>query len=249
MPLAPGPFVQAPPSDVAVQPGVYDFTDDALQMVAQVQSNLSGMDDFISDLTLLASDPLDDLLDGSLDQIVAGIGAGLGMASLPSIDTAAASYGLADSQLTIATGFAPAQAWLDPPGPFIPPTGALDITPPVVPAGAFTPGNYLPASAGVPGAPTVQLLNTTRVGQSTFVVGDNFSLIGTGGNPGQTVTVDGVVNGQDLGLSTIATLDATGSFAVQGTMGPTNQGAWQEYWYFDGVLVANLNFLVTQGNY
>lgn len=249
MPLAPGPFLQAPASDVAVQPGVYDFTDDALTMLAEVQSNLSGMDAFIDDLTLFAADPLADLVDNTMDGIIAGIGFGTAAASLPSLDDALTAYSLTDSQVSIAVSFAPPQAWVDPPAPFIPPTGALNITPPTVPAGAFTPGNYLPSTAGVPGAPAVTALNTTRVGQPNFVVGDNFSVVGTGGKPGQTVTVDGVISGADLGLSTIATLDSTGSFSVQGTMSPTNEGAWQEYWYYDGVLVANINFIVTPGNY
>lgn len=248
MPLAPGPFLQAPQSDVAVQPGVYDFTDDALALAAQFNSNLSGWDSFTDGLTALATDPLDDLTDGSIDAVVAAVGAGIAMATLPSIDSVVTAYGLADAQLNIAIAFAPVQAWADPPAPFIPPGNVLNIAPLSVPAGAFTPGNYLPASAGVPGAPTVTLLNVTRGGQNNFVVGDQFSVVGTGGTPGQAVTVDGVQNGQDFGVSSWATLDGTGSFASQGTMAPGNVGAWQEYWYFDGVLVAQLNFIVTSGN-
>jgi hypothetical protein len=240
--------MQAPQSDVAVQPGVYDFTDDALALAAQFDSNLSGWDPFITGLEALASDPLEDLLDGTVDALVTATGLGIAQAALPSIDSVVTAYGLADSQLNIAIAFAPVQAWADPPAPFIPPGNVLNITPPAVPAGAFTPGNYLPASASVPGAPTVTLLNLTRGGQNNFVVGDQFSVVGTGGTPGQAVTVDGVQNGQDFGVSAWATLDGTGSFASQGTMAPGNKGAWQEYWYFDGVLVAQLNFIVTEGN-
>lgn len=249
MPLAPGPFRQAPQSDVAVQPGVYDFTDDAIELSSGINSYLSGWDPFIADLTLLASDPLADLTDGTLDGILAAIGGGIAQASMPALDQIATVYSLADAQLSIATSFAPAQAWLDPPSPFIPPGNVLNITPPSVPVGAFTAGDYLPVSATVPGAPTVLLVNVTRVGQSNFVVGDSFNVIGTGGKPGQLVTVDGVFNGQDLGVTQQATLDANGAFSVPGTMAPLNVGAWQENWYFDGLRVVNINFIVTAGNY
>lgn len=249
MPLTPGPFVQVSPLNVTLPPGVYDFTDDALTLSAQISSNLSGWDAFVGAVSALAADPLADLLDPLYDGIGAAVAGGIGATALPSIDAALTSYGMADAQLSIAVSFAPPQAWVDPPAPFIPPTGALEISPIEIPAGAFTPADYLPPGSGVPGGPGVQLLNITRPGQSNFNVGDQFQVVGTGGKPGQVVTVDGSINGDDLGLSTIGTLDATGAFTVGGTMAPANVGAWQEYWYFDGVLSANINFIVIQANY
>ena len=248
MPLQPGPFVQAPQSDVAVQPGVNDFTDDAVLWASGLQSTISGWDGFFADLYGLASDPLADLTDGSLGAIAAELGAETAAANLPDLDATLTLFTIAGNALTAANAFAPAEAFTDPPAPFIPPGNALNINPPLVPPNAFTPGLYVSSLQGAAGVPSVILVNNTRVGQVNFVVGDSFTVIGTGGTSGQLVTVDGLQNGYELGVSTIATLDGTGSFATQGTMGPANVGAWQENWYFDSVLIANLNFIVTSGN-
>ena len=248
MPLAPGPFLLAPQSNVAVQPGVYDFTDDALTLASEINSNLSGWDDFFDDLGLLAADPLDDLVDGPLDEIVTAISVGVFQSQLPDLDSVVTSYATADSQLSIAASFAPLQSWTDPPAPFVPPGSVLNLIPPVIPPGSYTPGTTSPVGSAVPTTPPyVQLLNLTRIGQTNFVVGDTFQIAALG-KPGQDVTASATQDGETLPTADYGTLDGNGALGIQGVMGPDNVGAWHEDWFFDGVPVSSFNFLVTPAN-
>ena len=246
--LEQGPFSQQPDTAVTVQPGVYDFTSDALTLFSALTGTASSWDAFIADLGLMAADPLEDLTGSSLDSIVATLGVGVALAGVPSIDALPALYSLADSQLTIAFNFAPSQAWADPPAPYTPPDNVLNLTAPTIPINAFTPGASLPVSgpnAGPP--PPIQLLNLTRLGQANFVVGDQWEIIGTG-KPGQIVSVGGTFNGAQLAISVQGTLDDSGGWGEKGTMPPESVGAWHEDWYLDGILTVQFNFVVSNAN-
>jgi hypothetical protein len=248
MPLQPGPFDQVSQDAVAVQPGVWDFTDDAIALAAEVQSNTQGWNPFILDLGDFAADPLDDLTVFDADAVLQGVALSVAWSDIPNVDYALTTYDDANTQLGIALSFAPASAWQDPPAPYEPPGSVLNLTAPTVPINAYAPG-----TSGIVGdqnqfaPPFVQLWNFTRIGSVNFVEGDTFQ-IAILGNPGQTVTVGGQFNGAQLIVTVMGVLDANGKLGLQGVMGPDVVGAWHEDWYFDGVLVRSFDFIVSPAN-
>jgi len=247
MPLVPGPFDLQTDDAVAINPGVYDFTDDALTLAADVQSNVQGWNDFLADLTIMASDPLDDLTGLDIDALLLAVSYSGSWSDLPNLDTAITNYDDASTMLYTAVSFAPAAAWQDPPAPFVPPGSELNLSVPVVPINAYVPG-----SSGVVGdqsnfaRPTVQLWNFTRVGATNFVEGDTYE-IALLGSPGQSVSVGGTFNGAPLTITAMGTLDPLGNLGLQGVMGPDVVGAWHEDWYFDDALVTSFDFIVSPG--
>lgn len=248
MALAPGPFLQLGGDAVSIDPGVYDFTDDAQNLSSSLNVMYDSLTPFVADLLPLAEDPLDDLTGPALDSVALSIAIADTLAAVPSIDDALTSFETGDVLLTQAISFAPPQAFIDPPQPFLPPPDTPSVPTPTVPLGAFAPGSYV-ASAPLPNptGPYVQLLNITRVGQTNFVVGDQFKVIGLG-TAGQRVTVSATFQGQELGTSDYGTLGSDGTFSLTGTMSPENVGAWFETWYFDDQPIASFNFLVAAGN-
>jgi hypothetical protein len=246
MPLVPGPFNLQPDDAVAVPPGVWDFTADALDMVARVQSNTSGWDDFFLYAELI--DVPDDLSQLDTDALLLAVSYGIDWAEFPNIDTAIADYADADLDLAEAFSFAPAAAWQDPPEPYVPPGSVLNLTAPTVPINAYAPG-----TSGIVGdqsdfsRPTVQLWNFTRIGYVNFFEGDTFELVALG-NPGQTLSVGGQFNGATITVTDMGTLDETGKLQLQGTMGPDVIGAWHEDWYLDGALTRSFDFIVSPAN-
>jgi hypothetical protein len=246
MPLVPGPFNLQPDDAVAVSSGVWDFTADALDMAAKVQSNTAGWDDFFTALGDL--DITDDLDTLDTAGLLIAIDYSTAWSDIPNLDWAMDRYTDADTQLGIAISFAPAAAWQDPPAPYVPPGSVLNLTAPTVPINAYVPG-----TSGIVGdqsdfsIPTVQLWNFSRVGYTNFFEGDSFELVFLG-NPGQTVTVGGTFNGGALTITTMGTLDQNGKLALQGFMGPDVVGAWHEDWYFDGALIKSFDFIVSPAN-
>ncbi len=246
MPLVPGPFNLQPDDAVAVAPGVWDFTADALALAAEVQSNTQGWNDFFTGLTVFdAADDLDIFDDAGL---LIAIDYANAWADLPNLDYALDMYTVSDGLLSIAEAFAPAAAWADPPPPYEPPGSVLNLTAPTVAINAYAPG-----TSGIVGdqsdftPPTVQLWNFTRIGYVNFFEGDTFELVFLG-NPGQTVTVGGQFNGAWLTVTVMGVLDENGKLALQGFMGPDVIGAWHEDWYFDGVFVKSFDFIVSPAN-
>lgn len=243
MPLVPGPFNLQPDDAVAVSSGTWDFTQDALDLAAEVQSNTQGWNDFFTAVEAL--DITDDLDTLDTDALLLAIDYAGAWSDIPNLDTAITNYADADSQLSLAIAFAPSAAWEDPPAPYVPPGSVLNLTAPTVPVGAFnafTTGTVGDESRLT--APGVQLWNFTRVGYANFFQGDTFELIFLG-NPGQTVSVGGSFNGASITYTDMGTLDQNGKLALQGTMGPDVIGAWHEDWYFDGALVKSFDFIVS----
>jgi hypothetical protein len=248
MPLERGPFALVADAAVSFPPGNYDFTDDALVLADKVASNLSGWDDFLLDAGDFAADPLDDLTAFDADALLQAVALTVAWSDLPNIDYAISGYDDANTQLGVAFAFAPAAAWEDPPGPFVPPGSVLNLTAPTVNINAFNPG-----TSGVVGQqggntrPTAELWNLTRIGALNFVEGDTFQLA-LMGSPGQVVTVGGSFNGATLDVTSMGVLDPFGNLGLQGVMGPDVVGAWHEDWYFDGQLVISFDFIVSPSN-
>ena len=246
MPLVPGPFSLQPDSAVAVEKGEYDFTADALDLADRVQTNLAGWDDFFTDMDDLAN--IYDFPELDAAGLLLAVSYAVDWAEMPNIDYSISMYDDANTQLGIALSFAPAAAWEDPPGPYVPPGSVLNLTAPTVPIDAFK-----AATTGTVGdqslftAPGVRLWNFTRIGSANFAEGDTFDLVFLG-TPGQTVSVGGTFNGAQLAYTDMGVIDETGKLQLQGVMGPDVVGAWREDWYLDGVLLKSFDFLVTPAN-
>lgn len=244
MPLVPGPFLQVADSAVDVAPGVWDFETDAQTLadsLLQLDSLAAPAFDTLADIE---TEPLDDIDNTVIDDVLGALDTAEGLAAFVSLDGALSNYDVGDTQLTAAVSYAPPQAWVNPPEPFIPPDSAPPIVSPTIALSGFTPGDYTPTMTPPPqSGPSVQVLNVTKPGQSNFVVGDQFQVIVTG-QPGQDVSVVATLNGKTLDGSDFGTIDASGTLKISGTMAPENAGAWLETWSLDGTPIANVNFLV-----
>jgi hypothetical protein len=246
--LQPGPFLQGKQADVAITPGVYDFTDDALVLSGEILAFYHDWDAFMVDLPNLAAGPVDPTMGIHDAVLLPEIANETQLATLPELDTVVTEMSSAFSLLNIAIGFAPAAAWTNPSTPFVPPDPSATILVPTIPL-----TNFNPSITGViggppgPGSATVALSNLTRVGSLSFTVGDTF-LVNVKGPPNQPVAVDGILNGAPFARNTVGTTDAAGNFALSGTEGPAAVGSWIENWYVGGVLVQTFNFIVSPGS-
>lgn len=244
MPLEPGPFLQLSPADVAVTPGVYDFTADAEQLQGELNAIGVPWDALILDMVAFSDEPWD--VDLGID--LAGMLnlADVYGASMPpsTLDDAVSGWFTAQDMLTAATAFAPAQAWTDPGAPFTPPDSALTLAAPTVNPNAFVASaNFSVGAGALTGDRQVSLFNTTRVGAVNFVEGDMFQLLVIG-HQGDDVQAAGTLNGEDLGTTDYGQIDSTGQMIITGTMGPDVVGVWSQQWYVAGVLLGNFNFVV-----
>jgi hypothetical protein len=245
MPLQRGPFKLQPDDAVTVTPGEYTFEADAIELAHKLQAIDLGWNELFATIDALASDPLEDLASLDLDLILYSAEVGSGAAELGSLDFVTAVYPFADDQLDQALAFAPTSAYADPPTPFIPPFGVLDIYTPHIDPSAFDP--HTAGSIGTPptsGRPDAELENLTRFGATNFVVGDMFKLLVLGFE-GQVVTVASTKNGQLLGTGTLGTIGHSGDFVLSGVMGPDFIGVWVYAVYLDGRLIKSFGFYVT----
>lgn len=245
MPLEPGPFLLASPADVAVEPGVWDFTNDALTMQGNVHTTTAGWDPFIFDLDNLSSDIADVAIGVDLPGILSDLDFISGHLPLSYFDDMMQGFFDSQTLLGAATAFAPAQSWTDPGGPFVPPDSALVLVPPTVDPSAFVSAPNITVGAG-PANPnhSVSLYNVTRIGAINFVVGDTFHVFAIG-TTGQHLTATGVFNGEQLPVTDYGVLDSDGHLELDGVMGPENVGTWSEQWSLDGFLQAKFDFVVT----
>jgi hypothetical protein len=244
MPLAPGPFVQQQESAVPFIAGVYDFAGEVdvdlsgLDTIgAAIDAELVGMALFAgADETLIIPEDVDGLVNGVLNTA--------GSTFLPQLASIDGQSALADFQLLQAINFAPAAAWSDPPGPYVPPTPDLGAAP-MISRSDFTAAAGSPIGGAAIGtqSATVQVSNTTRIGQPNFWVGDDF-LVTINGAPGADVTLTATFNGESLGTADFGQIPASGIMTLTGTEGPEELGTWHEDWAVDGQLVASFNFLV-----
>jgi hypothetical protein len=245
MPLVPGPFRLADPADVAITPGVYDFTDDAAVLQGQLSTIGAGWDPLIFDLEAFAATPWDAELAVDLDGMLTV--ADVFSDALPPANLADALAGWFDSQalLGAATAFAPIQAWTDPGGPFVPPDSALTLVAPTINPTAFTPAQNTVVGQATAGAnPAIGLFNLTRIGAQNFTVGDQLEVIALG-HEGDDIFVASSLNGVKLPDVDYGAIDGTGQMFIQVTIGPEAIGVWSQQWYNSGRLLGDFNFLVT----
>jgi hypothetical protein len=244
MPLEPGPFLQLNPADVAVTPGVYDFTADAEQLQGELNAIGVPWDALILDMVGFSEEPWDvdlgiDL--GGMLNLADVYGASMPPATL---DDAVSGWFTAQDMLTAATAFAPAQAWTDPGAPFTPPDSALTLAAATVNPEAFVAAaNFTVGGVSQIGDRQVSLENLTRVGSQNFVEGDQFQLLAFGSS-GDDVQASGTLNGADLGTTDYGAIDSTGKMTITGVMGPDVVGVWSQQWYIGGTLLADFNFVV-----
>lgn len=248
MDLQPGPFLQGTQADVAITPGYYDFTDDALGLSSELGALSADWNAFMVDLPVLAAGPLDPTLGIDDTGLMIELANETNLATLPNLDTAMEAFSVADPLLGIAIAFAPAAAWADPTMAFVPPDPTQTLLVPQIPLGDYNPtitGTVGAISTGI--IPTITLQNITRVGSLAFVVGDTF-LLNVVAAPGQAVSGDGIFNGVDFGTQEFGTADANGLFVLTGVEGPDDVGSWLQNWYLDGQLVQTFSFIVSPGN-
>jgi hypothetical protein len=244
MDLQPGPFLFGTVADVAVQPGVYDFTDDAIALSDQLTAIYHDWDDFLEDLPYLAEGPVDPTLGIDELGLIDEINSELVIAEFPELNTLADALGLSGTLFGAAYAFAPAAAFTVPTDQFNPPDPSATIVVPKVPVSEYTPD-----VTGLVGAPTstgnytIILSNQTRIGQQNFVVGDTFQ-VNASGPPNSPVTITGSQNGVDFGTVNVGSTDSNGVFMLSGTEGPDAVGQWIENWSIGGQLVATFQFIV-----
>lgn len=245
MPLQPGPFLQGSTADVTVPPGNYDFTDDAVALANQLTGIAAGWESFMDGMNFLSDLPLDFTYGIDTFAVTTALNTQQTQAFFPELDTLVNDMGPGLTLLTAAISFAPAAAWTTPTASFVPPDPTQTIVVPTVPLGLYDPTITTPVGGtGTATTPSVTLQNLTRVGSQNFTVGDRF-LLTVRGNPGQTVTIDAVKDGQALGSSTLGTIPAIGEFAITSVEGPDDVGAWLENLYVDGVNIATWAFIVS----
>jgi hypothetical protein len=245
MPQEPGPFLLASAADVAVEPGVWDFTEDALTLQGSVQATTAGWDPFIFDLDNLSSDIADVAIGVDLPGILSDLDFISAHLPLSYFDDMLQGFFDSQSLLNTATAFAPAQSWTDPGAAFVPPDSALVLVPPTVAPNAFVPApNITVGAPPASGAAAVTLYNTTRIGATNFVVGDGFRVFAIG-NPGDHLTATGIFNGEQLPVTDYGVIAADNQLNLEGVMGPENVGVWAQQWSVAGELLGSFNFIVS----
>jgi len=228
--------------------GHYDFTDDVITQLADLDVIGGEIDLLFPDLLDLAkdtSDPLDgmDLDDANLQVTILEISS-----LVTDVSAIVDAVDATDAQFAGVVASAPAEAWTDPPHPFVVPaapqldTPALPSTFPVtqiqqavVPAAGST-------GDGVSRA--LVLINLTQYGNENFRTSDSW-LIQASGKPGDAVTVNAYVNGSFIGQETVGNIGADGRYEQTGTFQAGDVGAWREVWSVGGVGVAAVNFIVS----
>jgi hypothetical protein len=244
MPYAPGPLSLFNAADLQTAEVDYGFTDFTIGALGDLDSLGADIDDQLVTIDNFAGEPSDPLAGTDFDNVLTVIAIGISGAKLPDLSAIDDAITVGDGLLSTATGFAPAQAWQDPGGPFEIPSSATSLPVPQVPAGAFSPTTSVPVGTTPPvSSQLIALYNLTRIGQPNFVVGDQFQLSAVG-KPGDAVEVDAVFNGQDLGRTLYGQIGSDKTFTLTGTQGPEAVGAWKEDWYLGGVFVATFNFVV-----
>ncbi len=245
MPLQPGPFRLASAADVAITPGVYDFSDDAAVLQGQLGGIGAGWDSMILDLESFAAAPWDVELGLDLDGMLSISDVYSGVLPPSTLGDAVAGWFDAQDLLTAAVTFAPVQAWTDPGAAFVPPDSSLTLVAPTIDPAAFAPAQNTVVGQSTEGAnPAVGLFNTTRIGAQNFTVGDQLEVVALG-KAGADLFVASSLNGEKLPDVDYGAIDTTGQMFIQVTIGPEAVGVWAQQWYIDGQLLGNFNFVVT----
>jgi hypothetical protein len=94
---------------------------------------------------------------------------------------------------------------------------------------------------------SVRLVNNSGGSNSSFNVGDAWSIILTG-PPNASVVAGATQNGTSLGSSPQGIIGANGQLTIQGTMGAGQAGSWTESWTVGGKPAGNISFTVASSS-
>lgn len=240
----PGPFGQLTPDDIGVAAGTYDFSDDALHLNDELNAIASSWDATILDLGNFAADPWDVELGLDLGGMLESIAAYSDGTPSSSFNDVLDGWFDAQTSLSDAALFAPAQSWTDPPAAFVPPGDTVTLPVPTINPDTFAPAPNQTVGATTEGRfPAIFLGNITRYGSENFTVGDEFEAIALGPE-GADVVLDSSLNGVDLPEVDYGPIDSTGQMFIKGTITSDAVGQWAERWYIAGTIYGSFNFLV-----
>ena len=106
----------------------------------------------------------------------------------------------------------------------------------------FTPSSTAAATTPT-AAPVLTFTNLTSGNNSSFNVGDRWTIQITGAAPNASVTVTGGQNGASS-TATMGTTDSTGSWVYNGTMTAAQVGSWSEAWSVGKTPIQSFTFVV-----
>ena len=113
----------------------------------------------------------------------------------------------------------------------------------VTPAAAAAEAAASASTRSIQGTGTLRLTNLTSGNASSFQVGDKWQISITGASPNKPVIVTGTQNGK-TSTTPMGTTDASGNWAITGTMDASTVGSWSEQWSVGGVVIGQLSFTV-----
>lgn len=251
MPYLPGPFVLQSADNVGIVTSHYDFAGDVADQLGELETTPATWDRFLQDAGALLDEPSDPFPDVDLHAAMDQLGAYADPESILGVNPLLDALGAADVSLAAAIGFAPPQAWQNPPAAFVPPAPAEILLVPQIPAGAV---NVIVSGAAPSGGlgsgtgsqlqgPTVTLTNLTAYGSSTFTLGDQWQVLITGVK-GQQVYVAAQKDGVDLGSENMGTIGLDGTLTITGQMDVGTIGVWAEQWFVGINLIQSFSFVV-----
>jgi hypothetical protein len=251
MPYVQGPFVLQDQSSVHVQQTNYDLTDYTIQQLEWVDFTIQEWDDFLDDAAIVLSEPSDPFPDVDLNAAMDVLDVYADPAGLFGVDDMITALGIADAALAASIGFAPAEAWINPSKPFVPPGPPPILDIPKIPPGeinfSITGSVSTPSDPNAPppppGSTSVSLTNTTSFGNPNFRVGDEYTLEVTG-PPGAIVGLSGLIDGSQLGYTEQGTIGSDGTWTIKGRMDPSAVGVWNESIYVNGSVIGSFAFVV-----
>lgn len=251
MPYVPGPFKLQDESNVGTAADSYNFTQDVIDQLSELDTIGGGWDSLLIGLGNVGLEPLDPFPEIDLNAAMDLVNVYSQATLIPEFLDVLSSIGEADQGLANAIAFAPAEAWQDAPAPFVAPLPAQILSIPEIPpdlinfnvTGAVGGGPQGPGPTGtIPGA-TVSLNNITAFGNANFTLGDTIQVIVTGG-VGLPVRMQAWLNGVDLGMSDLGVIGGDGTWTFTGQLGPEAVGVWTEDWWVGLGKTASFNFVV-----
>lgn len=254
MPYLPGPLLLQTADNVGVHVSEYHFLTFAGEQLGDVDGTGDTIDSALRDMAFALSGPEDPFPDVDLHAAMDITQVYAAAPLPPDFLSVVDAVSDADAGLGAAIGFAPAEAWTDPPAPFVSPTAAPAIAIPFIPpnidvqvtGSVPVTGSVSSGQAPIASPYSVTLTNLTTFNSSIFVVGDQFQVRAVG-PLGQLVRVDATLDGQDLGMTVQGVIGSDGTWTLNGTMDPTAIGAWTEQWSIGNSIVADFNFVVVNG--
>jgi len=248
MPLVPGPFSLQDTSVLNWAPVNYNFTAEATSDLSGLDAVEATIDTEMATLVIFAGGS-DDPIGGAIDlaiQNFAGLDPDVAITGLTGMADASANF---DTALTAGIAKAPAAAFVPTNAVFVPPAPP-NLNAPIVDGSDYSAITSLQAGIALSDPGTgkyVTLLNITRPGASSFMVGDDIE-IRVQGMAGDDVGYSATQNGVFVANVDFATLPSSGIYVWKGQLDPTQVGVWAETWYVGGQQLGALNFVVTKAS-